>query len=316
MGTVQLCEAMLIKLSKMIRRVCVTYGEYKNIARKKALWSKVTVDSDRRTETETFFRQNYGKKVPLKWHRLYASYTGTFCVDYFPEILFSAKLEPILNPYREAGFLGDKNLLEPFFSGVEGVRLPRTYFSCVRGVLRNRAGDLVGLDDALEQLRQLGKCVVKKTIGTSSGRDVMICDFGCEDDVKRIIRSFGNDFIVQELIRSHHKLSALNPTSLNTFRVMTYFCNGELHCCPLALRLGRSNADRDNIHYGGICVGVNEDGTLRSMLSRNTERNILRIRIQVWYSKDMQSSRRQRRYARLRKDFTRGCPIWVCFRGI
>ena len=44
---------------------------------------------------------------------------------------------------------------------------------------------------------------------------------------------------------------------------MTYFCDGEIFVCPVALRMGRANADRDNIHYGGISIGVNSDGTLK-----------------------------------------------------
>lgn len=55
----------------------------------------------------------------------------------------------------------------------------------------------------------------------------------------------------------------MNDTSVNTFRIITYYCNNKVHVSPIALRLGRSNADRDNIHYGGICVGVDLDGKLK-----------------------------------------------------
>jgi hypothetical protein len=35
---------------------------------------------------------------------------------------------------------------------------------------------------------------------------------------------------------------------------------------PIALNLGTSNADRDNIQYGGISVCVNMDGTLKKYI--------------------------------------------------
>lgn len=106
------------------------------------------------------------------------------------------------------------------------------------------------------------KCVIKKTIDTSSGRDVLI--FNPEKmELEAELAKFGNDWIIQELIQQHPDLQALNDTSLNTFRVMTYICNEEICVCPVALRMGRAGADRDNIHYGGISIGVNADGTLR-----------------------------------------------------
>lgn len=62
----------------------------------------------------------YGHKIPYDWHRLYQSYTGVFCENYFPEILFSTLLEPYTNPYHIAEFLDDKNLLPVLFRGIDG----------------------------------------------------------------------------------------------------------------------------------------------------------------------------------------------------
>lgn len=74
---------------------------------------------------------------------------------------------------------------------------------------------------------------------------------------------FGNNFVVQELIHQADVLATLNPSSVNTFRVITYILDDRIHICPIALRLGRSSSDRDNIHYGGVCIGINADGTLK-----------------------------------------------------
>ena len=89
-------------------------GEYENIRKKKALWEKVTLTAEQKEQIDSFFLEHYGRKIPHHWHRLYQSYTGTFCADYFPEILFSTRLEWTVNNRAVAGFLGDKNLLERF----------------------------------------------------------------------------------------------------------------------------------------------------------------------------------------------------------
>lgn len=120
MSTVRTCEKILLNTSKYIRRTLVTYGEKRGIEKKKDLYSSVTLTPEQEKRVQDFYQWNYGKRISTRWHRLYTSYTGTFCYDYFPEILFSSRLEPITNPYREAEFLDDKNLLYTFFRNVGG----------------------------------------------------------------------------------------------------------------------------------------------------------------------------------------------------
>lgn len=269
MGVSRTFDRITLSLNKQLRRVLITHSERKNIKRKKALVAKVSLSKEQKAEIRAFYKQHYGKAVPLHWHRLYQSYTGKFQKDYFPEILLSTKLEPMVNCYREAEFLGDKNLLETLFFGVEGVRIPRTYVSCVKGLFRDGEGKPISRNEAVRCISDIGVCVMKKTVDTSSGRDVMLCDFEGGVNKKdsasaeKLCSEFGKNFVVQEMISQSPVLAKLNHTSVNTFRVMSYICDGDIYVCPLALRLGRSNADKDNIHYGGICVGVCEDGTLR-----------------------------------------------------
>lgn len=75
--------------------------------------------------------------------------------------------------------------------------------------------------------------------------------------------SFGKDFLFQEVLQQHDDLAMLNKTSLNTFRIITYICEDSVYVAPIALRIGRSGKQFDNIHAGGITIGVKSDGTLR-----------------------------------------------------
>lgn len=213
MSTVRTCEKILFKTSKFIRCNLATVGEIKNIQKKKMLWESVELTEEQERQIQSFYTAHYGKRIPTMWHRLYTSYTGVFHHDYFPEILLSTRLEPITNPYREAEFLGDKNLLPVFFKNSGGIHVPRTYISSVKGILRNSEEQVISREMAIDVVAGIQECVIKKTN--------------------------------------------------NTFRVITYICDDEIHTCPVALRIGRSNADKDNIHYGGICVGVNSDGSLK-----------------------------------------------------
>lgn len=269
MGTIATVEKRLNTFSKWLRRNLVTFGEYKNIKRKKSQWRKIELSVEQDKEIKDYYRAYYGKPIKTYWHRLYQSYLGVYHKNYFPEILLSTKLEPLLNPYRIAEFLGDKNLISQFFHNIEDLHIPKTYLSCSNGIFRNDNYELLSVKEATKAIANIGSCIIKKTLDTSSGRDVQLCNIknGIDsikgEKLENILKSFGNHFVIQELIEQNERLKILNPTSVNTFRVMSYFCHNELYVCPIALRLGRSNADRDNIHYGGIVVGVNADDTLK-----------------------------------------------------
>lgn len=269
MGVSRSFDNFTTALNRSLRRVLVTHSERKNIKKKKALIDKVELTSEQKAEIQEFYKKHYGKSIPFHWHRLYQSYTGQYRKDYFPEMLFSTKLEPLMNPYREAEFLGDKNWLPSLFFGIEGLHIPKTYGACVRGVCYVDGEGVVARDTLLDNLKNIGKCVIKKTVDTSSGRDVEVCDICDGKDtisgksLEDIVKAFGKNYVIQELISQSAEIARLNQTSFNTFRVMSYICDGEVYVCPIALRLGRNNAAKDNIHYGGICVGVKPDGTLR-----------------------------------------------------
>ena len=262
MGTVNTCENIFRNTSVFIRRNLVQVGERRNIKSKKYLYEKVVLTPAQEKDIQDFFVAHYGKKIPTMWHRLYQSYTGIFRYNYFPEILLSSQLEPLTNPYREAEFLGDKNLLPVLFGNIGGLHVPKTIISCIRGILRDEENNIISQEEAYKKVSSSKSCVIKKTIETSSGRDVEIIT-PSKINIAEKIDAFGKDYVVQELIEQAEALRILNPTSINTFRVITYICNDEIHVCPVALRIGRSNADRDNIHYGGICVGVTDEGILR-----------------------------------------------------
>lgn len=72
-------------------------------------------------------------------------------------------------------------------------------------------------------------------------------------------------FIFQPVVENHPQIKALNPTTLNTLRIVT--CRnlkGEYVLWdPGMIRIGRSNAVVDNFAKGGIGVGIAEGGKLK-----------------------------------------------------
>lgn len=60
------------------------------------------------------------------------------------------------------------------------------------------------------------------------------------------------DYIAEEILHQHSRMAALNPTSVNTVRVLTF--KGEIIAC--ALRTGGEKAIVDNLHSKGVCAHI------------------------------------------------------------
>lgn len=72
-----------------------------------------------------------------------------------------------------------------------------------------------------------------------------------------------NDFIIQEGVIQREDLMMINPSSVNTLRVITQNFGGTPRIIAASMRIGRNNSFVDNISSGGIYAGVNpETGSL------------------------------------------------------
>ena len=71
-------------------------------------------------------------------------------------------------------------------------------------------------------------------------------------------------YVIQKYVVQHKKLSKLNPSSLNTMRIVTTRYNEDVHILGAFLKMGCNKAVIDNAHAGGTFVGINsKNGKLR-----------------------------------------------------
>lgn len=243
-------------------------GEIYNIYHKRNLYKNVQLSNQQEKAVQKLWYKNYGSKIPTKWHRLYQSYNGKFNKNYFPEIFVTTKLEPKLNDREIGNVISDKSFLPMFYRDVEDVRLPGTFIMNNSGIFYTADREIIPFEKALEKIENIGECVVKATLDTSSGDSIRLCNFenGLEtksgQEISDILSSYGKDFIVQEKIIPYHKLKELYPSSINTFRVITYLLEEKIEHGPVTLSMGRHGNHVDNIQAGGISVAVSDEGDL------------------------------------------------------
>lgn len=252
--------------------ICFIYiHEIKNIFNKRHLFKNVKLTKEQKKQIDTFYRKNYGRRIPYWWHRLYMSYTGNFNYKYFPEILFSTKVEPLTNRRINVLPFEDKNMLPILFLPSEGTALhiPNTYLMRVNGKYFDENRMPIGELAAVQVMAKLkGEYVVKVSKDSSSGRGVRILNLSEGVDsrtgecTEKIFQQMGNNFVVQERIKPHAAFEKLYSKSINTIRVITYQTEEAIKVAPLLIRIGRGGGEVDNAHAGGIFIGVKPNGQL------------------------------------------------------
>ncbi|WP_019625790.1 sugar-transfer associated ATP-grasp domain-containing protein [Thioalkalivibrio sp. ALJT] len=67
-------------------------------------------------------------------------------------------------------------------------------------------------------------------------------------------------YLIQECLEQHAEIAAINPTCINSLRMVT-FCepSGEVHVDCAIMRFGRSHSAADNWDKGGLSVGIDLD---------------------------------------------------------
>ncbi len=262
--TVQFLENSIVFLHVLKMKGAEKHALY----RKRKLYKDVNWSDEQKAEFDNFWSFNYGKKIDSRGHKLYETINGVFKHDYFPDFLFATELEPKLNNYIYARLYSDKSLTELLYSKSEKLLMPKTYLVNSSGVWYDYKRRPINKDQVNDSLFNLGEAIIKPTIGGNSGKGIMFCDFINGEDINKdtsidyLVNSDYKDFIIQEKMVQHSSFSALYPNSINTIRIITYIANGKVHHSDLCLRIGTGNSKVDNIHAGGLVIGLSNDGIL------------------------------------------------------
>lgn len=217
---------------------------------------------------EKLYKNNYGKKIPLTWHKSYTAYTGRFDKYYFPEILYIPEFERYMNYNQSlANVLEDKNLLY-VFAKASNVRMPRMYLSCQAGIYKDAENKVLDFEKACALISNIGVCFAKPSSGTDSGRGCEVYCLVNGTDTKSgktsgmLLKDLGKNFTIQERLVCHESIRKIYDGSVNTFRIMTYRWKNQIIVAPIIMRIGRGGSYLDNAHAGGMFIALSDDGTL------------------------------------------------------
>lgn len=229
----------------------------------KKLSKKIEFTKNQEQEIQDYWKGLVGYKIPTDWHRYFYARTGLYSVKYIPTSLYRLELTGRLNRLPWCVPFSDKNLNDIV---LPNIKQPHIY-------LKNRNGyfyyenDPVSIDDAARLGANMGDVIIKPTL-SSHGRGVkkLHIENGIIDKegtkLKDLLLKYGKNYLIQDLVKQHPEMNALNPDSINTLRIVTYRKGMEVTVLYVAIRIGREGQTIDNESAGGISTKVNMDGSL------------------------------------------------------
>lgn len=136
-------------------------------------------------------------------------------------------------------------------------------------------------------------CFFTKPIDGFGGRDIAKYDTCSKEELHQIQSLYCGKVLLEEGITQTYSLAKLNPSSVNTLRIITLITeDGTVKIAYAILRIGKGNNCVDNFSSGGISCRVNlEYGIIESAIDKNnfryvlhpeTEEQLIGFRIPEW----------------------------------
>jgi len=214
-------------------------------------------------EIQDYFLNLLGYKVPTMWHQYFYSRTNNYSKLYIPTSEYKVNIVGRLNIYPLKRAYTDKNITDIILpSSIQ----PKTYLKNINGYFYID-GKPITKQDAISLCANLGEVIIKPSL-TARGKGVakhnLVNGISRAQGISidKIFEEYKKDFLIQECVSQHKDMAALNPTSLNTIRIMTYRAGMDIKVIYSVIRIGRKGAVIDNESAGGISTIIKEDGRL------------------------------------------------------
>ncbi|WP_117882510.1 sugar-transfer associated ATP-grasp domain-containing protein [Aureibaculum luteum] len=216
-------------------------------------------------EAKKYYASFGFKNINTDTHRINTYFSGVFSKEYLPEDLFHSTIEPYLNDYRIAVGLTDKNYFTLIF---KNIKHPQTVLKNINGVFYDDDNNLLNEQQAIDHCNIFEKLIIKPSIDSFGGKGIIV--FNLKDGVsdyknqttKQFLNNSKKNYIIQNFLIQNQAMESLNPTSINTLRIITLFWNNQTNILHSIVRIGRTGSSVDNTGQGGLFCQIEPDGNL------------------------------------------------------
>lgn len=213
------------------------------------------------------------KKCNIKTAKLmkniYDGWNNTDKSYYISDLYYQRDILPKLNNinYTNYGAIMGKSYFtdKNFEEKVANIfKFPNNIVRCIDGEFYDKNFNYISINDAMDLLRKYNKAVFKRTLGDGHGKGVSIVN---ENEYENQIKKFGDNYVVQELIKQHNFLSNFNESSVNVIRITSVLWKGKVYILSGILRVGAPGSFCDHLgsnSTGPRIIGLDENGKLNA----------------------------------------------------
>lgn len=201
----------------------------------------------------------FGYPVETNTFLLCYNLSGIIDFNIIPEPIYSAIIEPSLNPYKEneLSFLATKNIYQKWFADTKV--FPKNYLNKIDNFYYD--SDLKIIEDIESYIETYDfkyPMICKPSIGTAGGEGVVTIN--SLEELKDSLNHYSN-LVFEEKILQNTFLDSINP-GINSIRTCVYRnSSGDFEVLNNSIRFG-INGSLDNETAGGVICNINEDGLL------------------------------------------------------
>lgn len=180
---------------------------------------------------------------------------------YIPDSFYQTFIDDYYTDPQHSFPCDDKNLYDLFFYDVNR---PETIFRKTSEFILDGNYHEISLREAIDRCKAENEVILKKGKFSMAGQGIMI--WNAQQSEKDLLDFLddSSDIVCQRMIKQHAELSRINPTSVNTVRIMTLVFQGQVHVLSRVLRMGVNGSRVDNASQGGIVCGIKPDGQLKN----------------------------------------------------
>ncbi|MDQ0159652.1 sugar-transfer associated ATP-grasp domain-containing protein [Alkalibacillus salilacus] len=220
-------------------------------------------------KVQKYWRKYFYKNIDPSLHIAYANVYGDTNPRLIHQYEFNELVLPELTPLYFNGFYSDKNVYDLLITSEHH---PENVLKRVNGQYFNEESNTISREEALHLYNLTKEDIIAKKSYANDGHSV--------DKLKYIDNVFyhnnnlanlnyleehwGEDFILQKVIKQHDIMAAPHKDSVNTLRMVTLRWGDKIHYLLTYARFGSDGSAKDNGGEGGICVGVSPEGYFKS----------------------------------------------------
>lgn len=209
-------------------------------------------------DIKAYFKKHLNRNIPTYWHQYLYSRNGLYSEKYIPTSIYSSSIIYNLNNYQFSLAYVDKGFYDTLFPDVNR---PKTFVKNVNGFYYDD-NNAITKEEAVERCSNLEAAIIKPTVLGTWGMGVQL--FHSENgfipelnqSVSDLFSQYKNSFIIQSKLEQHPDIAKLNPTSVNTIRVLSYRRDNEVIVLYAVIRIGRMGKVVDNETAGGIKADI------------------------------------------------------------